>query len=80
MTFFHHTVKASDKLQQLQQEHNQSVKKFIQDVERRLNFTHRIMERYLEQKELVPTTVPPNILHSSSSLYLVPTPFPLHIN
>ena len=35
VSFFHHSVKASDKLTQLQEQHNQIEKKLIQDVETR---------------------------------------------
>lgn len=56
-TFFHHSVKASDKLRQLQEQHSQPVKKLIQDVETRWNSTYYMMERYLEQSELVTTTL-----------------------
>ncbi|XP_076042318.1 zinc finger BED domain-containing protein 4-like [Oratosquilla oratoria] len=57
VTFFHHSVKASDKLIQLQQQHNHPVKKLLQDVDTRWNSTYYMMERYLEQSELVTTTL-----------------------
>lgn len=57
VAFFHHSVKASDRLAQLQKQHNQPVKKLIQDVETRWNSTYYMTERYLEQNGLVTTTL-----------------------
>lgn len=38
VTYFHHSVKASDKLNGLQEHHSLPIKKLIQDVETRKNW------------------------------------------
>ena len=57
VSFFQHSVKASDKLTQVQEQHKQPPKKIIQDVETRWNSTYYMMERYLEQHEHVTYTL-----------------------
>lgn len=55
--FFHHSVKASDKLSQLQQQHDVPVKKLIQEVETRWNSTYYMLERFIQESDLVTTTL-----------------------
>ena len=55
--FFHHSIKASDRLAQVQQQNNQPAKKLIQDIETRWNSTYYMIERYLEQRENVTYTL-----------------------
>ncbi len=56
VNFLHHSVKASGKLMQVQEQHKQpSKKKLIQDVETRWNSTHYMMERYIEHDHVTHT-------------------------
>lgn len=54
---FHHSVKATDKLGEVQETNGGERKKLIMDVETRWNSTHYMMERYMEQHEKVTTTL-----------------------
>ena len=57
VNFFHHSVKASDKLSQLQQQHGVPVKKLIQDVETGWNSTYHMLERFADHSNVVTTAL-----------------------
>lgn len=57
VSFFHHSVKASDKLCEIQDQNNMQKKKLIMDVETRWNSTFFMMNRFLEQRENITTTL-----------------------
>ncbi|XP_042216861.1 zinc finger BED domain-containing protein 4-like [Homarus americanus] len=57
VTYFHHRVKASDKLSKLQEHHGVPVKKLIQDVETRWNSTYYMMQRFVQESQLITTTL-----------------------
>ncbi|KAK4322167.1 hypothetical protein Pmani_007078 [Petrolisthes manimaculis] len=57
VTFFHHSVKASDKLAEKQEEKGLQKKKLITDVDTRWNSIYYMLERFDEQYEVITTTL-----------------------
>lgn len=57
VTFFHHSVKASDKLAEIQEEKGLQKKKLITDVDTRWNSIYYMLERFEEQYEVITTTL-----------------------
>ncbi|KAK3887901.1 hypothetical protein Pcinc_008051 [Petrolisthes cinctipes] len=55
VSFFHHSVKAMDKLSEMQEQNEVQKKKLIIDVDTRWNSTYYMMERFLEQHEVITT-------------------------
>ncbi|KAK3890989.1 hypothetical protein Pcinc_005154 [Petrolisthes cinctipes] len=57
VTFFHHSVKASDKLAEVQEEKGFHKKKLITDVDTRWNSVYYMLERFEDQYEVITTTL-----------------------
>lgn len=57
VSFFHHSVKATDKLREVQETNGGQRKKLILDVETRWNSTYYMMERYMEQHQQMTTSL-----------------------
>lgn len=57
VSFFHHSVKAMDKLREMQDQNGVQQKKLIIDVDTRWNSTYYMMDRFLEQHEVTTTTL-----------------------
>lgn len=55
VSFFYHSVKAADKLGEVQETSEGQRKNLIMDVEISWNSTHYMMERYMEQHEKITT-------------------------
>ena len=57
VSYFHHSVKASDTLREVQQQLKLPENKLINDVETRWNSTYYMMERILQQKQAITTVL-----------------------
>lgn len=57
VSYFHHSVKATDKLAQVQDQHDVTRKKLVMDVETRWNSTYFMLKSVLEQHEVITTTL-----------------------
>ncbi|XP_050725201.1 E3 SUMO-protein ligase ZBED1-like [Eriocheir sinensis] len=53
VSYFHHSVEASNKLSELQEDNNLPVKKLIQSVEARWNSSYYMMQQFVEQNHLI---------------------------
>ena len=57
VTYFHHSVKASYTLSQLQEEHGLPVNRLTQDVATQWHSTYFMMQRFVQQSHLITTAL-----------------------